>query len=451
VRSGYERRETELTETIQQSKAVHIITYGCALNKADTEIIRSRLLGTGYNITRNLDEADIVIVNTCGVKQSTENRVLKKIRELSSLSKEIIIAGCLPKISLDRIKKAGPSFAAIVGPEVGPDLHKIVRRVENGEEGIVLLDRSDVGLEVYERGKESRFYTGIGIVPISRGCVGECTYCCVRFARGRIRSLQSDKIISEVSNFLEDNCREIWLTGQDTAAYGLGPDSKENLPGLIDRICELPFDFRIRVGMMNPKNALSILDELISAYGNPKMYKFIHLPIQSGDDEILRLMGREYTVDDFKYIVESFREVFPRITLSIDMIVGFPGETEKNFENSLSLIEEIKPDIVNISRFGIRPRTKASEMPGQIPGWKTKGRSRRMTDIVRKTSYMQNRGWVGWHGLVLISELGTKGGVLGRNFSYKPILIDADEGVLNQFVEVEITDAKTGYLEANLI
>lgn len=443
-----------MTETLRrnkQNKTVCIITYGCSLNKADSEIIHSRLLGTGYDITRDLNDADFIIINTCGVKQSTENRVLKEIRKLSSLEGKLIIAGCLPKISLERIKEVGPNFAAIIGPDVGPDIHKIIGRIENGEQGIVLLDRSDVGLEVYQRYKESRFHVGIGIVPISRGCVGECTYCCVRYARGKIRSLQSDKIISEVKAFLEDDCREIWLTGQDTAAYGLDLDKNDNLPRLIERICELPFDFRIRVGMMNPKNALFILDELTSAYRNPKMYKFIHLPIQSGDDEILRLMGREYTVDDFKYIVESFRKVFPRITLSIDMIVGFPGETEGNFERSLRLIEEARPDIVNVSRFGIRPRTKASKMPGQMPGWRIKGRSRIMSKLVRKISYEQNEGWIGWRGLVLVSELGKKGGVLGRNFSYKPILIEADEGILNQFVQVEITDAKTGYLRAKLI
>lgn len=421
------------------------------MNKADTEIIHSKLLGTGYDITRNANDADFIIINTCGVKQPTENRVLKEIRELSSLESKLIIAGCLPKISLQRIKETGPNFAAIIGPDVGPEIDKIIGRIENGEHGIVLLDGSDAELEVHERDKQSRFNAGIGIVPISRGCVGQCTYCCVRFARGKIRSLQSDKIVREVNTFLGDDCKEIWLTGQDTAAYGLDLNKNDNLPGLIKRICELPFDFRIRVGMMNPKKALLILDELIGAYRNPRVYKFIHLPIQSGADEILRLMGRGYTVEDFKYIVESFRKVFPEITLSIDMIVGFPGEIEENFECSLRLIEETKPDIVNVSRFGIRPRTRASKMPGQTPGWETKRRSRLMTKLVRRISHEQNEGWIGWRGLALVSELGTKGGVLGRNFSYKPILIDAGESILNQFVQVEITDAETGYLKAELI
>jgi MiaB/RimO family radical SAM methylthiotransferase len=242
---------------------------------------------------------------------------------------------------------------------------------------------------------------------------------------------------------LADGCKEIWLTSQDCAAYGL--DANTNLSKLLEKICKIPGDFHIRVGMGNPNHIIKILPELIEAYKNKKVFKFLHIPIQSGNDRVLKLMNRFYTVGDFKKIVKEFRKQITNLTLITDIICGFPTETEKEFEDSVKLITWLQPDAINVSMFWPRPGTIAEKMK-QLSGEIKKKRSREMTKLYHSVALDVNKKLVGKKFKVLVDEIGKKGGFVARNESYKPIVLKESKLKLGDSPQVRIISATKNYL-----
>jgi tRNA A37 methylthiotransferase MiaB len=200
---------------------------------------------------------------------------------------------------------------------------------------------------------------------------------------------------------------------------------------------------------MTPNQAWEIFDDLVEVYTHPKMFRFLHVPVQAGNDDVLRSMSRRYKVDEFRRLISEFRKAVPRLTVSTDVICGFPSETEEQFMDTVRLIEEIQPDILNISRFWSRPGTDAAAMPGQLHGRETKERSRVMSRVFKEISLKKNRAWVGWKGSVLIDEQVRPGSMMGRNPSYKPVVIKG-ELELGTVIQVEIVDAKQSYLAGRL-
>jgi MiaB/RimO family radical SAM methylthiotransferase len=250
-----------------------------------------------------------------------------------------------------------------------------------------------------------------------------------------------ERVLKEIQMAVKNGCKEIWITSQDNAAYGLDVGERL-LPELLKKVCEIPGKFFVRIGMMNPRNVLPMLSYLIEAYKNKKIYKFLHLPVQSGDNDLLIAMKRGYTVEDFEKIVKVFEKNF-RFQLWTDVIVGYPGEGEKEFEKTFDLIKKVEPDWVNVSKFGKRPGTKIGK---QLPSEIVKERSRKISELVRKISLKKNEEWIGWVGEILISEKGKERGQwIGRNFAYKPILIE-DETSLGKFLRVKVVDARPSYL-----
>ena len=406
---------------------ISIETYGCAMNKADSEIIAGLLEEKGF-LNSCPDDADILIVNTCIVKTPTERKILKRLNELKNSKKKVIVSGCLPA-AMPWIIDDFPTFSFI-----GINVFDVVDAVEE-----TINDGRLVKIRTNEKEKvcapKVRINPVVEIIPIAEGCLGNCSYCQIKMARGKLRSYPIDSILKQVKRALTHGIREIWITTQDTCAYGM--DSGTNLAELLGKITRVDGDFRIRVGMMNPKHAINLLDELIGVYKDEKIYKFLHIPVQSGDDQVLRDMNRGYGVDDFKTVVRKFREEFD-VTLATDVIVGFPTEDIRAFNRTVDLINEIKPDIVNISRFWARPGTKASKLK-PLHGRTTKERSRKMNEVFRKIGMDRNKKWIGWTGKVLISD--TKRDFCGRNLAYKPIILKSGGDLLGEFVDVEITDA----------
>lgn len=425
---------------------VYVETYGCALNKADTEIILGILTKKGMEIVDSIDKATIIIVNTCGVKSPTEFKILKRLRKLKNCSKPIIVAGCLPKIDLEKIKEILPDYAAILGPDSYEKLPEIILQILNGQRGIIDLEGNPLPRLTLPSVKT---HPTIGIVPISQGCLGNCSYCAVKFARGRLISYSPEDILKRVRQLLLEGCKEIWITAQDTAVYGF--DIGYSLPQLLEDLVKIPYEYRIRVGMMNPTHLKQIVGDLIKVYKSPKIYKFIHIPVQSGSNKILRRMNRKYTVEEFKALIELLKVSLPKLTLSTDIIVGFPGETEEDFQETVKLLEEIQPDITNVSRFSVRPRTEVEKMDGKLPGWEIKERSRKISKIVRKISLQRNLRWIGYVGEALVSEIGIKGGFIARNFAYKPIVIDSGYVTLGSFVKVKVVDASVTHLVGKIV
>ncbi|HDH41241.1 MAG TPA: tRNA (N(6)-L-threonylcarbamoyladenosine(37)-C(2))-methylthiotransferase [Candidatus Altiarchaeales archaeon] len=403
---------------------IQIETYGCTMNRADSEAMAGLLAESGFEFGDN----GILIVNTCTVKTPTERKILKRLERLRG--RKVIVSGCLPSAE-PSITEKFPEFS-FLGMNV-EDIVNAVRAVENGDR-FVRIKEGRCRLELPRR-RENPL---VGIIPIAQGCAGDCSFCITRLARGRLVSYPRELILENIERVISEGVREIWLTAQDVGAYGI--DIGENLPDLLRDICKIRGRFKVRVGMMNPSHVLKILDELILAYKDEKIYKFLHIPVQSGDDKVLRDMNRRYTVNDFRRIVFEFRKNFPEMTISTDVIVGFPTEDDRAFERTVNLIEDVRPEVLNVSRFWTRPGTRAEKLRA-LHGRITKYRSRIMNGVFRKIGLQINRKWIGWEGRALVSERGKRGGFCARNLAYKPIILHSDEDLLGRSVNVRVTDA----------
>lgn len=421
-----------------EASKFYIETFGCSMNISDSELIADQLIRKGLKIS-SLEQADVIVVNTCAVKEPTESKVISLLKKINTLNKIKIVAGCLPRINLDRIKEAIPTFDAVLSPSSYMKLGGVVDRIRKGEKGLIVFEESAIPLM-----RKFQVQQTVGIIPIAYGCLSRCAYCCVRFARGRLSSYHLNQILEYADKLVKRGVSEIWLTAQDTAAYGA--DINSDLSELLTKINLTDGDFKVRVGMMNPENAYKILPSLLSAYKGEKIYKFLHLPVQSGDEQVLNNMNRGYSIQNFEEIIGKFRINFPQITISTDIIVGFPGETEHQFEKSLKLIESIRPDIVNISRYGDRPKAPSTKLENKLKGSVIKSRSRLMTRLVEEVSLRNNSRWVGWVGEAKVIEEAPKGGYLARNFAYKPILIIKGDLKLGGKYTIQIKDCRPGYL-----
>jgi threonylcarbamoyladenosine tRNA methylthiotransferase CDKAL1 len=360
--------------------------------------------------------------------------VIDALKRIPSM-KKVIVAGCLPLISFERLQRE-VRFDAAVGAAVGEGIVDVVQRVLLGEKvvelnkALALMPKLDL-----PRVQNNPF---VSVVPVNYGCLGSCTYCCVVHARGHLRSYEVGDVVERVKRDVIGGAREVWITSQDTGCYGR--EIGTNLAALLKAVAAVEGDFRVRVGMMTPNMIVPFLDELIDAFRSEKVFKFLHLPAQSGDDEVLRRMRRFYTVQEFKGIVAAFRAAFPMLTLSTDVICGFPGETAKAFDNTLKLICDVQPDIVNVSKFFARPKTAAWDMRSEaIEKAEIKHRSTHAAELARKVSLERNQRWLSWNGEVLVDEKGkVAGSWVGRNFAYKPIAVKSGEDLMGEKLQVKV-------------
>jgi threonylcarbamoyladenosine tRNA methylthiotransferase CDKAL1 len=427
-------------------KRVFVKNFGCSSNTADGEVLAGCLAQAGFQIANSEPEADLIIYNTCAVKGPTENRIIDAIKHAPK-DKKIVVAGCLTKISFERLCREA-HFDGAVGPAVGKEIVEVVTRVLAGEKVIDLAAAKNKPLLNLPRHISNPI---VSVVPINYGCLGSCSYCCVVFARGHLRSYSIKEVVDRVQSDYAAGAKEFWITSQDTASFGrdLGIDLAE----LMTALGGLEGDFRVRVGMMTPNLVTEMQSRLITAFNSPKIFKFLHLPVQSGDDTVLQYMRRFYTASEFKGIVNTFRNDFPQLTLATDVIVGFPGETEEAFENTLKLLDEVKPDVVNVSKFFARPKTVAAKMKvGLVNKEETKRRSTVTAELVKRLSAKRNLRWVGWTGEMLVDEKGkVEGSWVGRNFAYKPIAIKSEDNLLGKTLRVKVVEASTTYLKGEVI
>jgi len=421
---------------------VLVKNYGCSANLADGEVLAGCLAKAGYELAASASEADVAIYNTCAVKGPTENRIIETLRRVPP-DKKVIVAGCLPLINFERLRRE-VRFDGAVGPAAGERIVDVVRRVLGGEKVVALKAALDAKPELSLPRLKSN--PVISVIPVSYGCLGACAYCCVVFARGRLRSYTIKDVTERVQRDLVAGAKEFWVTSQDMACYGR--DIGTNLTAFIKALGDVDGDFRVRVGMMTPNLAQDMLYDLIDAFKNEKVFKFVHLPVQSGDNRVLKRMRRFYTTQDFKEIVDAFRAVFPEVTLATDIICGFPSETQEAFENTLELIDEVKPDIVNVSKFFARPRTAAAAMRDEFVEFtEIKRRSTEATKLVKRISLERNQHWVGWAGEVLMDAKGkVPGSWIGRNFAYKPVVVKSSENLLGKTLQVKVVKAFSTYL-----
>jgi len=421
---------------------VYVETYGCTMNRSDSDLLRG-IISSKFTVTNKINESDVVVINSCGVVEFTERKIIKRILELKKAGKKVVVAGCLPRISPRKMREIADGM---LSPDNILEINDVINSTLKGEKAIKISLRNLDKASLYGIKRRLKDST-IAIVSISEGCLGKCSFCVTRFARGRLHSFNFDRILEEVKNVVEQGFKEIQLTSQDTGAYGLDKNGKK-LPDLLEEIVKIEGNFRVRVGMMNPHHALIILDDLINAYFSEKIYKFIHVPVQSGDNKVLESMRRNHTVEDFIEVVSRFRESFKDVMVATDIIVGYPTENEEAFWKTYELIREIKPDLVNITRFSPRPKTEACKFRDIVSRIK-KERSRKLTRLVNEIKEEINKKFVGRKFKVLITKHGKKNTLLSRTDSYRPVILN--EGKIGDFLNTKIISSSRTCLLGKIV
>jgi MiaB-like tRNA modifying enzyme len=399
---------------------IYFESYGCTLSKSESALYVNGMMKEGDSIVQKPEDADISVIGTCVVIRHTEEKMLNRIDYLSAKSK-VKVLGCLPTVTGNQI--SSDSIEMITPREM--------RSFYTGK-----LDDIEI--------KDPSIFDGI---PINQGCTGSCNYCISRIARGKLVSRNPEKIVNQVRIQLERGIREVRISSLDTAAYG--KDLGTSLPHLVNNITSIDEDFMIRVGMMEPKNTMTILEPLMDSMKNTKVFKFLHVPVQSGDDRILELMNREYSAEDFVTIKSMFRENFPDSTLSTDIISGYHDEDMESFEKTVKLIERTKPDIINITRFSPRPYTPDfnSRTPdtNMVKRW-----TKVYTEMHREILGEKLASIVGRVEPLIITEKGKDGTWVGRDQAYRSVVVTGDQKLYSR-VNAEIVDTGSTYLVGKVL
>ena len=402
----------------------YIESYGCAANEFDTKLIEVQLERKGFQRTEDPSKADILFINTCIVKKTTEDRMRSRIEALSRVNKPLIVTGCMAEALPNLIKKIAPK-ANIISPHHYDEINRLTDQILLGKK-IIKVGKKTIdkpALIANSGGYSIKSYEFP--VVVSQGCLGSCSFCITKFARGAHKSYPIDSIISAVRRAIKAGAVEIRLTGQDLGPYGT--DLGTSLIDLLERICEIEGDFMVRLGMASPDTIDPILDNVVDVIKNcEKLYKFIHLPVQSGSDRILRLMRRNYTSDLFINQVNRIRRKMGYdISIATDIIVAFPTETEEDHEKTLELLKKTKPDIVNISRYGDRPMTVASKLYPKIHSGVAKRRSSEVFRLVRSISLEHNMRYLGKKVDVFYIEK-KENRIVGRTKNYRMVYSDVE-------------------------
>ena len=414
-----------------------IITYGCQMNKSDSERIASVLENNGFQKASKMNEANLIVVNMCSVRQSAVDRVYgkiqnAKIKNQNEKSKcKIILTGCILKKDRERL------FQQV-------NLILDIKDLQNWPEKLGIKNQ-ELGIKNYFEIEPKYSSFPVAYVPISTGCNNFCAYCVVPYIRGPLIHRPAEDIIKEVKELVKKGYKEIWLLGQNVNDYRSGTtqistrnNAEVNFAKLLEMINDITGDFWIRFTSPNPAN---FSDELIDIMAkSKKVTPYLNLPVQSGNDEILKKMNRNYTVQKYKNLVKKIRKKIPDIALSTDIIVGFPGEIKKQFENTAKLLREIKFDMAYIAQYSLRPGTTAIKMKDNVPQKEKKKREQILTEILKKTALEKNKKYIG--KTVKILPVGwEKGFLFGKSFHYKTIKAKGLKTMLGQFIKVKIIDA----------
>lgn len=417
---------------------VAILSQGCAANFGDGEQLARLFENRGIETSFELGGATHVCVNACTVKgESSAIALLNKIHAEVRAPK-LLLLGCvtskLEKLLSEHFQGASVSNLAALrsNPEFLDEWlgGKTFWQSETAPQVRTFVPGS------------RRVSRHIGIINISDGCLDACTFCSTRFSKGKHRSAPPEQIVDEAARAVSQGCKELWLTGQDTSCYGF--DLGTNLAQLAQRLLTaVKGDYKIRLGMGNPRHLKAYEAELLETYQDDRIYKFIHLPLQSGSDKILKAMGRRHSVKTFLDLGSEFRKRFPYFTLSTDMIVGFPGETDEDFKQTCEALTCAKPEICNITRFVPRPGTPAETFKEQIPGKEKHNRSANLSALYHELALASNRARIGETETVLTEKPGTRAGTyIARDEAYRTVALRGhfEPG---QTLKVKIVGAET--------
>lgn len=416
---------------IPGTQTIYMKTFGCSHNQSDSEYMAGQLSSFGYALSENPEEADLWLINTCTVKSPSQSAMDTLISRCKNAKKPLVVAGCVPQGSRDLKELEGVS---IVGVQQIDRVVEVVEETLKGHE-VRLLNRKTLPALDLPKVRKNRF---VEILPINVGCLGACTYCKTKHARGHLGSYTVDSLVGRVRSVVADGVKEIWLSSEDTGAYGR--DIGVNLPILLNAIVAvLPTDgsTMLRIGMTNPPYILEHLKEIADVLRHPCVYSFLHVPVQSGSDAILSAMNREYTVSDFMTVVDTLTELVPGMQIATDIICGFPGETDDDFVQTVNLVKQYKFPQVHISQFYPRPGTPAARMK-KVSSTIVKKRSRELTSVFE--SFTPHDGLEGRIERIWITEIATDGNhLVGHTKGYMQVLVAGPGSMLGSSAIVRIT------------
>lgn len=421
----------------------YVRSFGCQLNVSDGEKIKGLLSSMGFGFTDNENDADLIILNTCAVRESAEDRVfgivgsMKKLKE-NKPSVMIGIAGCMTAQShiAEKIKKSYPQVDFVLGTSAINGLPALLRDSLRGHGFGADISEYDDFSAVVPQIRDSSFKAS---VPIMFGCNNFCTYCIVPYVRGRERSRKPEDIISEVRELVSSGYKEIMLLGQNVNSYGKDLENAMSFPQLLREINAIEGDFIVRFMSSHPKDASKELIDTI--FECDKIAKHLHLPVQSGSSDVLRRMNRRYSAEDYLSIVDYIYSKDPDFSLTTDLIVGFPDETDEDFRATLDIIKRVRYDNIYSFIYSKRSGTKAAEMPDAVSDEVKSRRMRELLEVQREISTEHYKRFIGRRMRVLADDVSKKkkGCITGKSSEFIIVEFEGDESLIGQFVDVEVT------------
>lgn len=434
-------------------KTFHIITYGCQMNKCDSEVLASLLVENGYSYIDDFQKADILLLNTCSVRDTAERKVLGRLERLKQVKEKrpdmiLGVCGCMAQSWEKELLDRFPYIDIILGTNRLSELPNLIReRLNSGVSAIDVLEMPSNG-QIIPRVRESKVTAW---VTIMHGCNNFCSYCIVPYVRGRERSRSSESIIQEIKTLGESGYKEVTLLGQNVNSYGLDSDEGIDFADLLALIdANSPGIERIRFTTSHPKD---VSLKLINAMGElPKVCNHFHLPAQAGSNNVLEKMNRGYTREHYIDLVDKLRAKVPDISITTDLIVGFPGETEEDFQQTLDLVRRVEFDVAFCFRFSPRRGTPAAKMDGQLPEEVKMRRLYELLEIQDKISIDKNRAMIGQIHEILVEGQNPKdkSQLSGRTRNNRIVFFAGDADLIGQLVTVEITDAGNWSLRGEL-
>lgn len=433
---------------IPGTQTVYVKTWGCAHNNSDSEYMAGALSTYGYNLTTDKEHADLWLLNSCTVKNPSEDTFRNEIQSGIDNGKHVVVAGCVPQ---GAPKSEYLKNLSIIGVQQIDRVVEVVEETLKGHSVRLLQPRKVSGKRMAGPKlalPKVRKNPLIEIIPINSGCLNQCTYCKTKHARGDLASYPPDEIVERAKQAFGEGVCELWLTSEDTGTYGR--DIGSSLPELLWRLVEvIPEGSMMRVGMTNPPYILEHLEEMAKILSHPRVYAFLHVPVQSGSDTVLGEMKREYNRAEFEKVVTFLRDRVPGVTIATDIICGFPGETEADFAETMSLCAEHRFPSLFINQFFARPGTPAAKMQ-RVPPSLVKTRTKRLTDLFY--SYEPYGHKIGEEQTVLVSEIShDKLHYVGHNKYYEQVLLPMREKLMGKSVKVRIIKATKFSMEAELI
>ena len=434
-------------------KTYHILTYGCQMNEHDSEKISGMLTSIGYVETGDEKNADLVIFNTCLIRENAELRVFGKLGEVKGLKKNkpdmiVAVCGCMMQKQeiRDKVLEKFSFVDIIFGTNTIHELPVLIYNVEiKKEKSVDIVDNTDL---IYEDMPKLRKFKYKALVNITYGCDNFCTYCVVPYVRGREKSREPEDIIQEIKILAEDGCKEVTLLGQNVNSYGKNLNVEFTFAQLLYEISKIEGIERIRFMTSHPKD---LTDDLIKAIQEcDKVCKHLHLPVQSGSNDVLRRMNRKYTKEHYLTLVEKLKKAVPDIAITTDIIVGFPGETEEDFLETLDVVKKVEYDSAFTFLYSIREGTVAAKMDDQVPDEVKHDRFNRLLEVLYPIILEKNQKCIGKVFPVLV-ETAEGDELTGRTEHFKLVHFKGSKDLVGEIVNVKITDVKTFHMKGSIV